>query len=179
MITVILIALSLALDATSISVTCGLTVPDFKIKNAIILGLYFGVFQTGMTLLGYYVGIFANSYVSKIGPYIAFALLLVIGGKMIYNSFRKDKVRVATKLTTVKMLIFALATSIDAFAVGITFALTDREVIIPSIIIGMVAFLLSVAGGLTGKKLSGIFKNKAELVGGVVLLLIGINILIN
>lgn len=177
MLLIFLIALSLALDAFAVSVTSGLTVKGFRFKHALLIGLYFGAFQFLMSYFGWFLGSTVSRHVSTVGPYISFALLGVIGGRMIWNSLKGDE-DCKIILTHGRLIVLAIATSIDALAVGVSFAFMDVNILISAVIIGIVAFTLSVAGGLLGGRLSCVFQKRAELIGGIVLVGIGIKILL-
>ncbi len=178
MLSIFLIAVSLALDAFAVSVTSGLTVKGFNIRHALLLGCYFGAFQFIMPLVGWFLGSTISRYVSRIGPYISFLLLAIIGGKMVYGTLRGGDEQNVTDLSHGRLLALAVATSIDAFAVGVGFAFMDVAILLSSAIIGIVAFVLSVIGGMLGGRLSGVFQKRAELIGGLVLIGIGLKILI-
>lgn len=176
---IFLIAVSLALDAFAVSVSSGLTVKGFNIKHAALMGTYFGVFQFIMPLIGWFLGSRIANYVSALSPYIAFILLAIIGGNMVCSSIKggEDDGGI-TELTHLRLFMLAIATSIDALAVGVTFAFVDINIWYACTIIGIVAFVLSVAGGMLGGKLGEKFQDRAELLGGSVLILIGLKILV-
>lgn len=178
MLFIFLIAISLALDAFAVSVTSGLTVKGFKTRHAFLIGLYFGAFQFMMSYFGWFLGSTVSQYVSRIGPIISFILLSVIGGKMIWNSRSYDTDSCNVSLTHGRLLVLAIATSIDALAVGVSLAFMDVSIVMSAAIIGIVAFILSVLGGLIGGRLSCVFQKRAELIGGLVLIGIGIKILV-
>jgi putative Mn2+ efflux pump MntP len=178
MLFIFLIALSLAMDAFAVSVSCGLSVKDFSARHALLMGLYFGVFQALMIVLGWSLGSSVSHYVSSIGPYLSFLLLAVIGGKMIWNALSGDGSRCIICLTHRRLIVLAIATSIDALAVGVSFAFMDVNLLLSAAVIGLVAFLLSVLGGLLGGRLSSVFRKRAEVIGGIVLIGIGLKILI-
>lgn len=178
MIEIILTALSLALDAFAISVTNGLTVKGFSFKHALLMGLYFGGFQFIMPLIGWFCGSAVSSYISGVGNIVAFFLLAGIGVKMIWDCVRSSGDGAGLiKLTHARLAIMAVATSIDALAVGFGYALIDINVWIASGIIGLVAFILSVLGGMFGSKLPAVIRKRANFIGGIVLIAIGIKIL--
>ncbi|MBQ8975172.1 MAG: manganese efflux pump, partial [Oscillospiraceae bacterium] len=125
---IFLIAVSLALDAFAVSVTSGLTVRGFNIKHSLLMGTYFGMFQFVMPLLGWLLGSTVSQYVSRYGPWIAFALLAFIGGRMIVSALRSGGAAPIGKLTHRRLLVLAVATSIDAFAVGVSFAFMEISI---------------------------------------------------
>jgi putative Mn2+ efflux pump MntP len=176
---IILIALGLSMDAFAVSITLGLSVKKPKLKEFLIPGIYFGFFQALMPLIGYFAGInFANK-IHDLDHWIAFVLLGCIGGKMIYESFAKeDKKTNANPFRFGAMILFAMATSIDALAVGITFAFFEINIFRAIIIIGVTTFCLSMCGVKIGNICGTKFKSKAELIGGIVLVLLGIKILV-
>ena len=179
MIEIFLTAVSLALDALAVSVATGLTLKNFRLRHALLMGVYFGGFQFIMPLIGWFLGSTVAEYVSKISPWLSFLLLAAIGGKMIWGAVRGgDEAEGMTKLTHTKLLVLAVATSIDALAVGVTFAFREVSIWLACAVIGIVAFVLSVLGGMFGSRLGGSFQKRAELVGGLVLVGIGIKILV-
>jgi len=180
MVYILLIALSLALDAFAVSVTSGLTVKNFNFKKALLLGIYFGGFQFVMPLIGWLLGTTVSTYVSSVAPYISFLLLAIIGGKMIRDARKCENEGVCTvqTLSHKRLFLLAVATSIDALAVGVTFAFMDISIWLAAGIIGAVAFILSICGGMLGGKLGDKFQKRAETIGGLVLIAIGLKILI-
>lgn len=175
-VSIILLAIGLAMDAFSVSVTRGLTL-KCNIKYALIIALSFGVFQAFMPVLGWFSGIQLQYVVSTFAPWIAFLLLLGIGFKMIYESLFTDE-DVCKVFSFRELLILSVATSIDAFAVGVTFAFLNTEILIPILIIGLVTFILSFIGIYIGKNIGHLFENKMEIIGGVILIIIGFKILL-
>ena len=179
MVYIFLIAVSLALDAFAVSVSSGLTVKGFKLRHAILMGTYFGAFQFMMPLIGWLLGSTVAEYVSAVSPYIAFALLAFIGGRMVWGAVKGgEETSAPDRLTHGRLLVLAVATSIDALAVGVTFAFMEINVWLAFTVIGIVAFVLSVLGGMLGGRLGDKFQDRAELFGGLVLIAIGLKILI-
>ena len=179
MLYIILIAISLALDAFAVSVSSGLTVRGFGIKDAVKMGVWFGSFQFIMPLIGWLLGSSIAGYVTAVSPYIAFGLLAFIGGRMVIGALKKDGDSPhITDLSAKRLFALAVATSIDALAVGVTFAFMEINVWLAFTVIGAVAFALSVAGGMLGGRLGERFQDHAELFGGIVLIGIGLKILI-
>lgn len=177
----LIIAISLAMDAFAVAVSNGLMLPKIRIRHALVFGLFFGVFQFLMPLIGYFLASRFSTYIQSFDHWIAFILLSIIGGNMIKESFSdEDDEDVQANIMSVKNLtMLAIATSIDALAVGVTFALVDSGNIWVSCgVIGIVAFILSYIGVMLGKKISGVFQSYAERVGGAVLIIIGLKILI-
>lgn len=175
-ISIIFLAIGLAMDAFSVSITRGLTL-KCNIKYALIIAIFFGGFQALMPLLGWFSGIQLQSIVSALAPWIAFLLLLGIGIKMIYESFYADE-DVCKVFSLKELLILSVATSIDAFAVGVTFAILNTPIITPIIVIGLVTFILSFIGVYIGKNIGHLFENKIEILGGIILIALGFKILL-
>ena len=140
-----LIAVGLAMDAFAVSVCKGLSMPRLNWKHAVVIGLYFGLFQAGMPVLGYFLGSSFAGQIEALDHWIAFALLAVIGGNMILES-RKEDVQPNASVSFKVMLPLAIATSIDALAVGVTFGILQAELVLSVSLIGVVTFLLSLAG---------------------------------
>ncbi len=178
---IILVGIGLSMDAFAVSICKGLSMKKLKWKNAVIVGAYFGVFQAIMPLSGYLLGTTFRNLVISIDHWIAFILLAVIGGKMLKEAFaggtdgEKDE---NDSLDFKTMLILAIATSIDALAVGITFAFFEINIIKAISIIGFLTFTISTIGVIIGNKFGHKFQGKAEIVGGAILIFIGLKILI-
>ncbi|MCL1930934.1 MAG: manganese efflux pump MntP family protein [Treponema sp.] len=174
---IMLIAVGLSMDAFAVSVTLGLSVQKPKPVEYLIPGIYFGFFQALMPFIGYFAGTYFAGKIQHLDFWIAFALLGFIGGKMIKDSFAKEE-ETAPSFSFVKMLVLAVATSIDALAVGITFAFFAINIFIAIAIIGFTTFCLSIVGVKIGNLFGARFKSKAECAGGIVLVLLGVKILI-
>jgi putative Mn2+ efflux pump MntP len=167
------------MDAFAVSITLGLSAKNPKIIEILIPGFYFGFFQALMPLIGYFGGTYFARYVQSLEHWVAFVLLGFIGGKMIKDSFSKDEEKTDTHpFQFMKMLLLAIATSIDALAVGVTFAFFKLNIFTAILIIGLTTFCISTAGVKTGIIFGTKFKSKAEFVGGAILVLIGVKILI-
>ncbi|MBO7719455.1 MAG: manganese efflux pump [Methanosphaera sp.] len=175
---VFLIAVALAMDAFSVSLTKGFTQKDMSTAQMLYYGLFFGVFQAFMPVIGYFAGETITAFVTSVAPWIAFILLLIIGVNMIRESIQGDDEDISDEFSFKEVTLLAIATSIDAFAVGITFALLNTSILIPCVVIGVVAFLFSIAGILIGRKLGDYFGDKFLILGGVILILIGLKILL-
>ena len=147
-------------------------------KKAIIIGLYFGIFQASMPVLGYFLGTTFEQFITNIDHWIAFVLLSAIGGNMIKESFDQESENCNDNVDVKTMVILAIATSIDALAVGITFACLRINIVLPVISIGIITFILSVIGVKIGNKFGDKYENKAEFIGGLILILLGIKILL-
>lgn len=174
-----LLAVGLSMDAFAVAVCKGLATPKITLKKACVVGLWFGVFQALMPTLGYLVGYRFQEKITAIDHWIAFVLLVFIGANMIRESFSKEEEGANASLAFKEMLLLAIATSIDALAVGVTFAFLPDIPIIPAVsFIGVITFLLSALGMKVGNVFGTKYKSRAELVGGVILILIGSKILI-
>jgi putative Mn2+ efflux pump MntP len=176
---IIIIAVGLSMDAFAVSITLGLATEKLKIRESLIPGLYFGIFQALMPLIGYFAGINFASKIQHFEHWVAFALLGFIGGKMIKDSFSKEEDKVEENpFKFVKMLLLAVATSIDALAVGITFSFFKINIFMAIAIIGATTFFISCGGVIIGKFFGARFKSKAEFAGGLILIAIGVKIVI-
>lgn len=179
MLSILLIGISLSMDAFAISVTNGLTLKDFNWRHALWMGIYFGGFQFLMPLVGCFLGSTVSTYVSAYGPYISFAMLALIGGKMLVDAIRgTDEEGGMLKLSHKRLLAMAVATSIDALAVGVSFAFMDVQLVPSCALIGVTTFVISFAGAMLGSKIPGISGRKACIVGGLVLIGIGVKLLL-
>lgn len=178
MIEVVILAIALSMDAFAVSIGLGSKNKNNTAFLAIKAGIYFGLFQALMPLVGYLAGKSVLGWVESYAPWIAFVLLLLIGGKMIYESFAEGIEEDIVAITHRVMLILAIATSIDAMAAGFTLNILDVNPLIACVIIGVATFGFSWAGVFVGKKSGTWLESKAELLGGVVLVLIGFKILL-
>lgn len=176
-----LIAVGLSADAFSVSVCKGLNMRKLNLKHAYVIALFFGVFQAVMPLLGYLLGTGFSEYIEKYDHWIAFVLLAFIGGKMALEAIREKDGESEEKTDTLsigELTILAVATSIDALAVGITFAFLKVNILPSVLLIGVTTFALSLGGVLLGNRFGAKYKSKAEIAGGVILILIGLKILL-
>ena len=178
LISVFLIAVALAMDAFSVSLTKGFTQKNLKQSQILYYGLFFGFFQFMMPILGYYCISTISDIITSFASIIGFVLLLVIGLNMIRESLSGDEDEISDEFSFKEVTLLAIATSIDAFAVGITFALFNDPLLISASIIGVVAFAFSIAGIFIGRKLGDWLGDKFQILGGVILILIGIKILL-
>lgn len=172
-----ILAVGLSMDAMAVSICKGLSVQKLKFHHALITGLYFGGFQAAMPLLGYFLGRQFSSYIESIDHWIAFILLALIGGNMIKESFGKEE-ECNCSFCPKAMIPMAIATSIDALAVGVTFAFLNVSIIPAVSLIGVITFSLSAVGVYIGHLFGSRFKAKAERIGGIVLILMGLRILL-
>ena len=176
---ILLIAVGLSMDAFAVSITLGLSVDKPKLKEIFIPGIYFGFFQAFMPTMGFFAGIYFANKIQDFDHWIAFVLLGIIGGKMIMDSLsKKEEKPNENPFQFMKMFALAVATSIDALAVGITFAFFKVNILKAAIIIGLVTFFISITGVKIGNAFGMKYKSKAEFTGGAVLVLLGIKILI-
>ena len=173
----LLIAVGLSMDAFAVSVCKGLSVQKLKPRHALLVGLYFGGFQALMPVLGWLLGSRFEALITRYDHWVAFVLLALIGGNMIRESFSKEE-ELNDDFGVKTMLLLAVATSIDALAVGITFAFLSVNILPAAGTIGVTTFLLSVAGIYIGHIFGARWKSRAERVGGVILILIGLKILL-
>ena len=172
-----ILAVGLSMDAMAVSICKGLSVQKLKPRHAAITGLYFGGFQAGMPLIGYFLGRSFQAYIERFDHWIAFVLLALIGANMIKESFG-DAEECNCSFCPKAMLPMAVATSIDALAVGVTFAFLNVSIVPAVSFIGVITFSLSVVGVYVGHLFGAKFKAKAELTGGIVLILMGLRILL-
>lgn len=172
-----ILAVGLSMDAFAVSVCKGLSLGKIKPKHMCIAGAWFGGFQALMPLIGYFLGSFFAEMIEKYDHWVAFVLLAIIGGNMIKESFDKDE-KVDSSMDVKSMLLLAIATSIDALAVGITFAFLQVQIVPAASFIGVITFIFSAVGVKIGSLFGTKYKSKAELFGGIVLVLIGIKILL-
>ena len=173
-----LIAVGLSMDAFAVSVCKGLAMPKCTFKKAAIVGLWFGGFQALMPAIGYILGAQFQEAIASIDHWIAFVLLVLIGGNMIHEALDNDEEEADASLDVKTMFLLAVATSIDALAIGITFAFLKVNIIPAVCFIGIVTFIISFAGVKIGNIFGARYKNKAEIVGGVILILLGLKILL-
>ena len=173
-----LIAVGLSMDAFAVSICKGLSQCRWKTKNAIIIGLYFGGFQAMMPLLGYFLGSQFQDAITSVDHWIAFILLGIIGFNMVKESLNKEPESCDASVAAKDMLVLAVATSIDALAVGVTFAFLQVDIVPAVSFIGLVTFFLSIAGVKVGTVFGCKYKSKAEFAGGTILILMGCKILI-
>ena len=175
---IFIIAIGLAMDAFAVSVCKGLSMKRMNWKKATIIATYFGGFQALMPLIGFLLGFAFSDIVSSIDHWIAFMLLSIIGANMIKDSTDDEIEKRNDKIDVKTMMLLAIATSIDALAVGVTFAFLKVNIVLAILIIGIIAFILSMLGVKIGNKFGDKLQNKAELTGGIILIVIGLKILL-
>ena len=173
---IIFIALGLAMDAFAVSICKGLSLKKVSFKNAILVGTYFGLFQGLMPLIGYFLGFKMKDAIMSIDHWIAFILLGIIGLNMILDSFKKESIDDNLEFKT--MIILAIATSIDALAIGITFAFLEVNIYFAVTLTAIITFIISALGVKIGNIFGNKYSSKAEIFGGIVLILMGIKILL-
>lgn len=173
----ILIAVSLSMDAFAVSICKGLSVRKVSLQHAMICGVWFGGFQFLMPALGYFLGDRFAALLTKFGPWIAFVLLALIGANMITESFGGDE-QLDDDYSAKAMLPLAIATSIDAFAVGVSFAAMQVDILPAAGLIGVITCLLSAIGVKVGAMFGDRYRAPAERIGGIVLILIGVKTLL-
>lgn len=193
---IVFTAFALAMDAFAVSVSKGMTLKNLTKGTAIKIALFFGGFQAAMPLIGWVLGISFQGYIKAIDHWIALILLTILGGKMIYEFYenRKESANEGneivseisttldaeennkSELSNKELTTLAIAKSIDALAIGVSFAFLNVNILSSSLIIGIITFVVCFIGVIAGKKIGGIFKDYAELVGGIILIIIGINI---
>ncbi len=172
------LAVGLAMDAFSVSITRGMLL-KCNLKYALTIAIFFGGFQALMPVAGWLAGEQLATVVQLWAPWIAFILLALVGGKMIYEGLREDDNDDVCRVFSIRdILVLSVATSIDAFAVGVTFAFLNTPILLPIVIIGLVTFLLSFMGVYLGKRVGHLFGSKIEVLGGLILIGIGFKILL-
>ena len=176
--TVILLGVGLAMDAFAVSICKGLAMRAPPVKACLVIGFWFGFFQFLMPVIGYYLGSAFYSVISAYAYIVAFVLLVLIGANMIREAFSADEEDVDSDIGMRTMLLLAIATSIDALAVGISMAMDGADIFSSALVIGVVTFLISFVGVKIGGVFGNVFGNKANILGGVILILIGLKILL-
>ena len=176
-ISILLIAVGLAMDSLAVSISGGIVMRPFCMRQSLRLALTMGIFQGGMTLLGWLMGVSFSSYITAFDHWIAFILLGFLGGKMIYESFGEEETTISS-FSTKTLLTLGVATSIDALAVGVSMAFLKTSIYFPAFIIGFVTFALSLIGLISGYRFGKIKGINVELFGGIILIAIRVKILI-
>ena len=171
------LAIGLSMDAFAVSICKGLSLGKITPKHMCIAGIWFGGFQALMPLIGYFLGSFFADMITKYDHWIAFALLVIIGGNMIKESFEKEE-HLDASMTVKSMFLLAVATSIDALAVGVTFAFLKVQIVPAVSFIGIITFILSAIGVKIGSIFGTKYQSRAELCGGIILIIIGTKILL-
>lgn len=178
-ITLLLIALGLAMDAFAVSISTGIILKKISFRQFFRLSFHFGLFQAFMPIIGWLAGLTVEKHIKTYDHWIAFILLAFIGGKMIYEAFREEEEEIKNDPTRgMSLVILSIATSIDAMAVGFSLAVLKVSIWLPSIIIGIITLCMSVLGMNIGKFVGVLFGKRVSIAGGIILLIIGIKILI-
>lgn len=173
-----ILAIGLSMDAFAVSICKGLSLRKIKVKHMCIASAWFGGFQALMPLIGYFLGSFFTDMITTYSHWIAFALLLLLGSNMIKESLGEEEY-VDSNIDAKNMFLLAIATSIDALAVGVTFAFLQVDIIPAVSFIGIVTFICSAIGVKVGSIFGSKYKSKAEFSGGIILILIGIKLLLD
>ncbi len=166
------------MDAFAVSICKGLSMKNMNYNKALIIALYFGLFQALMPLIGYILGDTFDHKIRVIDHWVAFILLTLIGGNLLKEAFSKDVEKSNDKTDLKTMAILAIATSIDALAVGITFAFLEVNIVLAIIMIGFITFIMTLIGVKIGNVFGSIYEKKATFVGGAILVFMGIKILL-
>lgn len=177
-ISIILIAIGLSMDSFAVSITNGLTIRELTVKKILIISFSLAIFQALMPLAGWFAGIGIEKYIVELDHWIAFFLLSFIGMKMIYEGVKKNDIAKNSELKTLTLIGQSFATSIDAFAIGISFALLNMSIVTPVLIIGVITFGFSLLGLQLGKYFGKRIGKTAVIIGGIVLIGIGLKIII-
>ncbi|MGN0473117.1 MAG: manganese efflux pump MntP family protein [Lachnospiraceae bacterium] len=171
------LAVGLSMDAFAVSICKGLSLGKIRIRHMGIAGLWFGGFQAGMPLIGYFLGRFFADMITKYAHWVAFVLLLFLGGKMIVEAFGKEE-KLDADMGVKSMLLLAIATSIDALAVGVSLAFLKVQIVPAVSFIGVITFLFSAVGVKIGSLFGAKYQSRAQLCGGIILVLIGVKVLL-
>ena len=174
----IILSVGLAMDAFAVAICKGLSMKKMSWKNTIIIGIYFGFFQAFMPVIGYFLGVNFQDKIANLDHWIAFILLSIIGINMIKEAFSKECEEVNDSVKFKDMIILAIATSIDALAVGITFAFLKVNIVLAVGLIGTITCILSIIGVKIGNIFGDKYQKKAEFLGGLILILLGVKILL-
>ena len=179
---ILLLAVALSMDAAAVGMTHGMTDPKMPLKRVLAIGGFFGAFQAVMPLIGYALtGLIAGAFLDVFeaaSSWVSFILLALIGGKMIFDSLRESESGMSLPLPLKTLMLLSVATSLDALAVGVSFSLVDSPIILPSVVIGLTTFTISLVGVYMGKLLGESVGEKFGVLGGIVLICIGIKILL-
>lgn len=174
----LLLAVALAMDSVAVSIAIGSKYKELLLSKILVIAAVFGLFQGVMPLAGYLIGISFAGYVQAYDHWIAFVLLAGLGGKMLYEAYQDEFDEEVTDLSTKTLITLAVATSIDAMAVGVTFAFLQTDIYFASAIIALVTFVLCFGAVTIGKKLGSLLESKAEILGGLILIGLGCKILL-
>ncbi|WP_309498606.1 manganese efflux pump MntP family protein [Sulfurovum sp.] len=174
----LILAVALAMDSVAVSIAIGSKYKKLHLPRIVFIASIFGFFQGIMPLAGYLIGISFAQYVQAYDHWIAFVLLVGLGVKMLYEAYKNEFDEEVTDLSNKTLITLAIATSIDAMAIGVTFVFLQTDIMIASVIIGLVTFVLCLAAVYVGKKLGSFLESKAEILGGLMLIGLGLKILL-
>lgn len=174
---IFILAVALAMDSVAVSIAMGSKYKKLRLPKILFITAVFGIFQGAMPLAGYFIGISFANYVQAFDHWIAFVLLVGLGAKMLYEAYQDELDEEVTDLSTKTLITLAIATSIDAMAVGVTFAFLQTDIWSASAIITLVTFVLCIGAVYVGKRLGSLLESKAEMLGGVILIGLGCKIL--
>ena len=177
-ITILLIALGLAMDSFSVAIANGLATKTFQITNALKIAVFFGFFQGIMPVIGWFTGVHIIDLIADYDHWLAFFLLAFIGSKMIYESIKKESNNLVSSISIKVLVILSIATSIDALAVGLSLSILQASIIVPAAVTGVVTFFLSFFGVYLGGRFGRALKSRVESLGGIILVVIGLKILL-
>ncbi len=178
-VTILLIGIGLSMDACAVSIVHGIAMKKLNIRNAITMALFFGGFQALMPIIGWLGGWGLRSLIHGVDHWIAFGLLVLVGGKMVFESTKPgDERKTIDFMNIYTLFVLSLATSIDALAVGLSLSFLNVSIIMPALMIGVTTFTISLVGVLAGNRFGHFFERKMELAGGLILIAIGAKILI-
>jgi len=176
--TLLLLAVALAMDSVAVSIAIGSKYRELLFSKTLFVAAVFGIFQGAMPLAGYLVGVSFADYVQSFGHWIAFFLLAGLGAKMLYEAYKNEFDEEVTDLSNKTLVSLGIATSIDAMAVGVTFAFLQDDILNAAAVIALVTFGLCVIAVYIGKKLGSLLESKAEIIGGIILIALGLKILL-
>ena len=175
--TLLILAVALAMDSVAVSIAIGSKYKDLLLSKALFAAAVFGFFQGAMPIAGYFIGISFAEYVQAYDHWIAFVLLVGLGGKMLYEAYQNEFDDEVTDLSTKTLITLAVATSIDAMAIGVTFAFLQSDIYTAAGVITLITFALCIIAVYVGKKLGSLLESKAEILGGLILIVLGCKIL--
>lgn len=182
-ISTLFVGVALSMDAFAVSISKGMSVGKNKFANALKIGIFFGLFQALMPLIGYFAGSRFSNYIAQYSDWLAFILLSILGIKMLYDCISDPNLQCSTGIEIIgtrTLLLLSIATSIDALLVGLSYAfVSSGSIVVSSSIIGITTFTISFIGVLLGKKFCSIFQKKSEILGGVILILMGVKIILS
>lgn len=176
---ILFVAVGLSMDSLAVAIASGMSLKNLRLKGSVEIGAFFGAFQTGMPVLGWYGGSMFMWLISGFDHWIAFLLLAFIGGRMIYEAIRNsDEVSGKDPLVLSQLVLISIATSIDSLAVGLSFSALGIPILVPAALIGAVCFMISLSGAYFGNRAGKYLGNRVRAMGGIILISIGLKILI-